>query len=293
MKKSFWQILVLALALTFIFGAAFANVTTVNVTINQIPLEDTGEKGRVVWEQSDNSVIEAMGIGIVPPYAVNATQGMALAKRGATMDAQRNLLEQIQGVQVSAESTMVNFMVNDVVKTRVQGMVKGAKIVREFSKPDGSYIVIMQMNMYGPDSLAAVVFNSGKPTPVQPFPQPAPSYRPAFSEGYTGLIIVAKNMGLQSTFSPRVYDESGNIIYGNKYIDPDFAINNGMVDYYRSLDAVRGNSRAGANPLVINATRVTDHNFNVVISNEDAQKVLAAHAQSGFMKKCAVVFVRN
>jgi hypothetical protein len=100
-------------------------------------------------------------------------------------------------------------------------------------------------------------------------------------------------MGVISTFSPRIYDEAGNIIYGNKYIDPDFAITHGMVDY-SSLDAaLSGNSRAGANPLVVNAIRAVDHNCNLVVSNEDAQIILNAHARSGFMAKCAVVFARN
>jgi len=294
MRKSFRQILLVALVLAFISGAVFVNAANVNIMVNQTaltPLENTEETGRVLWEQG---VIEARGMGIAPPNAVSPAQAKALARRAAVLDAQRNMLEQTQGVQVSAETKMVDFMASDVVRSSVSGMIKGAIVVRDLDKvaEDGTYVVVMRMNLYGNNGLSSVVFPEIKPAQIQPFPQPAPSSRPVFKESYTGLVIVAANMGLRPAFSPRVYDQSGNIIYGNKYIDPDFAINQGMVEY-SSLSAVSsGNSRAGSKPLVINAIRVTDHNFNLVISDEDAQKVLAAQAQSGFLKKCAVVFVR-
>jgi len=288
MKKSFGQILVLALVLTFISGVVLANVTNVNISIGI-----TGESGRgVIWDQG---VIEAGGMGVAPPRAVSAAQGKALARRAAVIDAQRNLLETTKGVQIDSSSRMEdNMITSDVVSSRVSGIVKGAKIVLEEDRMaiDGSYIVIMQLNMYGSDSLASVVFDASR-TAQQPFPQPAPSYRPASFGGYTGLIVDARNLNLKSSFSPRVYDEAGNIIYGNKYIDPDFAISQGMVDYSSLNVALGGSTRVGTKPLVVRAIRVVDNDFNVVISNEDAQKALAANVQSGFMKKCAVAFSRN
>jgi len=280
---------VLALVLTFISGAVFANV---NITINQtlIPLEETGLKGRVGWERGADGVIEAVGIGAPRPDGNTYMTRMA-----AIMDAQRNLLIEIKGVQVDAETTMENLMItHDVVKTQMSGVIKGAKVIREIHQSDGSIKVIMSMNMFGENSMAQVVFNAIKPAEIQSFPPPAPRHKPSvFRKGHTGLVIVAKDMGLEPTFSPRVYDEDGNIIYGNKYIDPDFAISNGMVDYSSQNAALSGNSRAGAKPLVINALKVVGNNCNLVISNADAQRVLAVQARNGFMKNCAVVFARN
>jgi len=293
MGKSFRQILLAALVLTFICGTAFAN-TSVNITVSQTTLtslKNTEEKGRVVWEEG---VVLAKGMSVANPNMIPA-QAKALARRGAIVDAQRNMLEQVEGVQISAETTMVDFMTNDIVKSRVSGMVKGAIVIEDIDNiaVDGTYSVIMKMNLHGGNtSLSSVVFSEIKPAQIQPFPQPAPGYRPA-AESYTGLVIVAKNKGLQGSFSPRVYDESGTIIYGDKYINPEFAISEGMVSY-SSLDIAKsGNSRAGSRPLIIDATSLKDHNFNVVISNADAQKVLAAQAQSGFMKECKVVFVKS
>ncbi|MDR1702050.1 MAG: hypothetical protein LBR56_04685 [Sporomusaceae bacterium] len=113
------------------------------------------------------------------------------------------------------------------------------------------------------------------------------------SENYTGVVIVAKDMGLKPTFSPLIYDEAGNIVYGDKNIDPDFAIKQGMVEYNSLEVALSGNSRAGAKPLVVNALKVSDNNYSPVISNDDAQKIAAANAQNEFLAKCAVVFARE
>lgn len=311
MKKNYRKyFLVLTLVLAFIASTALAATTnTVNVTINnEPPLEQTGQIGRVGWEQGSSGVIEALGVGVAPTDVPNPRQGQMLARRAAIVDAYRNLAETIQGVRVDSETTMKNLSIaDDTVKTQVSALIQGAKIVREIPGSDGTYQVVMSINMYGDNSLAQVALNAIKPAEIQNFPQPAPDYQyepvkpgvkhhPPISYDYTGVIIDAKNLGLKSTFSPRVYDEDGNIVYGNKYIDPDFAIKYGMVEYLRAdeIDAAAANAstRAGTKPLVVNAIRVVDHDNNVVISNDDAQKILAAHAKNGFLAKCAVVFAR-
>jgi len=289
MRKSFRQILLAALVLTFICGAASAN-TNVSITI-----DITGENGRgVLWE---DGVIEAGGMGVVPKNASTRAQGRALARRAAIMDAQRNLLEATKGVNITANSAMGDFMAQDSVVTSVNGVIRGARVVVEEDRTaeeggKGSYIVVMQMNL---SSLSPIALNAVRPAQakIEPFPQPATGYRPAVVQGYTGLVINAKNKGLLGAFSPCIYDDTGRKIYGDQFIDPDFAISQGMVDYSSLNIAVSGNSRAGTNPLIIDAIGVRGHNFDVIISYADAEKVLAAQAQSGFMKRCAVVFARN
>jgi len=293
MRKSLRQILVAALVLTFICGAVFANVATVRVEVNVFdqnlpPLEMQG--ARINWAEG---VIEALGEGYAPDSVdANSNRGQSLARRAAILDAQRQLLETIKGVNVTSTSTVdMMQLTDDSIRTSVSGMVRGASVEKNYPKsgPGGGYAVLMQIKMYGPDGLAGVVL---KPAQIQPIPQPEPGYRPA--SNYTGLVIVVgQNMGLKGAFSPRVYNERGDIIYGDKFIDPNQVISTGMVEYRTLNDVNRGNSRAGNNPLIVNATKVADHNFNVVISNADAQMVLAAQAQSGFMQKCAVVFARN
>jgi len=300
MKRATKLFAVITAAVMLMAGTATAATTNVNVTINNIltPIEESGQSGRVGWEKG---IVEAVGTGFAPDNARSITHGTALARRAAILDAQRNLLEAIQGVQVDSETTMRNLEItSDVVQTKVSGLLKGAKIVRQQAMPDGSYQVVMSINLYGNDSLASVALNAIKnEQPVENFPAPAPSYIPPVMNDtalYTGVIIDARGLGLESTFSPRVYDESNTIVYGNKYIDVNYAISQGMVDYAITPEMVQaaenGQSRAGLRPLVIKALRVVDNDCNIVISTADANAMLAYNQNAGFLRKCAVVFER-
>ncbi|MBR5909725.1 MAG: LPP20 family lipoprotein, partial [Schwartzia sp.] len=93
--------------------------------------------------------VEADGFGLPPAYAVSEAQARLMARRAAIADAQRNLAEQIAGVQVDSETTVQNLQVSsDVVKTRVSALLKGAKIISE-SAEDGAYHVVMALPLYG------------------------------------------------------------------------------------------------------------------------------------------------
>lgn len=144
--------------------AAKVETTTV-VTVEQ--------KTQVNWEKGADSEVVAMGIGLPPQNAVGA-QGKVLARRAAVVDAQRNLVETINGVQVDAETTVENLMVtSDVVKTRVAGLIKGATIVSEQQNPDGSYSVIMRVPIYGVSgSLGAAIVDEALKNAPEPAPAP-------------------------------------------------------------------------------------------------------------------------
>jgi len=265
----------------------------INVTVNNIaPIEETGELGRVSWEQG---VVEAIGTGLPPENARSVAQANVLARRAAIVDAQRNLVESIQGVQVDSETIMKNLQISsDVVTTKVSGLIKGAKIIRQQVMPDGSYQVVMTLNLYGSDGLASVAMDAIKPEQTQQFPTPSSIVPQNKGAIYTGVIIDARGLDVRSTFSPRVYDDANTVVYGNKFIDPKFAISQGMVEYSRNQEmfeaAQRGQSRAGSRPLIIKALRAEDNNFNVVISTADANAMLAYNQSVGFLNNCAVVF---
>ncbi len=79
----------------------------------------------------NNGVIQATGTGVPTTGAIGA-QARILARRAAIADAQRNLLELTEGVQVDAETTVEMMMVtSDIIRTKVSGVLKGARIVSE------------------------------------------------------------------------------------------------------------------------------------------------------------------
>ena len=115
----------------------------------------TGTSEAAQW---DGGKIRVEGLGIAPADA-RGTQAEALARRAALSDAYRQLAEQINGVNVDATTTVESMMLmNTTVRTHVTALIKGAQIIDEDARRDGSYVVTMEIPVYGSGSLASSVF---------------------------------------------------------------------------------------------------------------------------------------
>ena len=84
------------------------------------------DKGSINYSEQS---ITAIGIGFVPTNAVNAGQARRMALRIAKQDAMRQLIEIVNGVTLTSETTMSGAMVDDVINTKVQGFIRGARPV--------------------------------------------------------------------------------------------------------------------------------------------------------------------
>lgn len=280
-------------------AAPIADIPSVSVCM----ASELGDEGSVRWE-ADAQTVEAVGIGL-PPENVNKAKARILARRAAVADAQRNLLEELEGVQVDAETTVEDLAVaSDVIRTRVSGLIQGAKIVEERYNMDGSYEVKIALPLYGKTgSVASIAIPSVAPTQRAPIPAPRLDTIPQAKQaevvqnGYTGLIIDAAGLDLEATLSPVIYDTNERVIYGMANIDPDYAIKYGMVGYAKSVESARSLARVGNKPLVLKAVAVRGgknsvNDVNVVVTPQDGDIILLANEKSGLLDNCAVVFVR-
>lgn len=302
MKK---KIILLLLLLQIMTANAFAdstanvnaNVNVVNVVVNNmVQLEQTGRIGRVNWGQGTEGTIEAIGTGFPPANVQNPSQAKALARRAAIVEAYRNLAETIYGVRVDSQTTMHNLaLANDIIISRISGIVEGARVVRELPQKDGSYQVVMCVNIYGDGNVAEIALEANTPTQAQELPQPA-AISHSSPVNYTGVIIDARGFHLEPTLSPRLYDASGRLIYGNVYINSEIAVSRGIVEYAITTElaerAIKGGSRAGIQPMILKAIAAKDNNCSLVISDADANMLLESNFAAGFLKNCAVVFVK-
>ena len=285
-----------AIAGVFAFGAGFyaaPDSSLPSLTIMQ------AAEAAAQWEQG---AITAEGFG-TPPMGTYGSKASIMARRAAIVDAQRNLAEQINGVQVDAETTVENFVISsDLVKTKVSALIKGAMVVEEQMMPDGAYRVVMSMPMYGTQGLASAIMpairDNTPPTPPPPVISATITAQIQTSGvGYTGVIVDASGMGLKPSFSPVIYDTNGRAIYGVSNINYDQAISQGMVGYSSSLSSAQTLPRIGGSPLVVKAVQVRGGNnstnpVNVVVSVDDGDRILAANAQSQMLMNGSVVFVR-
>jgi hypothetical protein len=107
-----------ALLIVLVFtaaGGACASETTVEK-----------EKALIDWGQN---YIEGSGMAVAPEGKTGA-QAKALARRGAMVDLQRNMLEFVCGVQIDARTVMDDFMAEDRVRSEVHGLIRNIEILK-------------------------------------------------------------------------------------------------------------------------------------------------------------------
>jgi len=304
MKSRLISIAVIAGILLLFTGAGFCqDKISMNDWVNKV------NQGSVNWSAG---YIEAVGIGAPPDRLIGKAAARPAAIRAATVVAQRNLLEIIQGVQVDSATTVRDSMVeSDVINTQVKGLVKGAQMV---GKPeymsDGTVEVTLRMPLYG--ELAKIIMEPAmakppappEPAPVAPAPvvtapvAPAPvvtapvAPTPVASAVYTGMVVDARGIQARPAMSPRVFDEDGKEVYGSANVDREYAVQQGMSGYARDLNAAQSNQRVTANPVTVKALRSSGAGkSDLIISNADAQQIRDSAENMTFMKKCRVMVV--
>jgi hypothetical protein len=92
--------------------------------------------------------IRAIGGGAPPEKAVNPAQARLMTERAAKLDAYRNLLEQAYGVNISSRSKAKDFILkNDVIRSRVDAYIRGAKVLDTRHLDNGGVEVEMEVTL--------------------------------------------------------------------------------------------------------------------------------------------------
>ncbi len=254
--------------------------------------DKVGDKGLVNFE---DGYIEAVGTGAPPEQSYGKPNARPMALRAAQVDAYRNLLETVQGVQIDSKTTIKDFVTeSDVINTQISGMVKGAQIIKKEYLSDGTVEVTVRMPLSGvvkaviPKAIAddkKEDMKEHKPVPFSKKPAPP-------DEVYTGLVIDGRGLSGRPAMSPKVFDENGAEVYGTLIVKKDYAVQQGICGYARDLNAAQSNARVTNNPMTVKAVRAQGSGMSeFVISTEDANKIRAAKENLTFLQKCRVMVV--
>ena len=264
---------------------------------------DVFENGSVNY---GDRTIQAIGIGFIPENVINAGQARRSAMRIAKQDALRQLIEIVNGVNVTSETTVSGAMFDDVIKTQVQGAIRCARqigqpkylsdtsveVVYEVKMADISR-VLLPMAEKAPtltfDDVNVTVSSTAAATPDQ---EQAGTDTGVKSGGVTGIIIDGTGLGLRPAMSPRILNQGGSVVYGPGQYSRDYAAANGVVGYAKSLDQAKSDTRVQGNPLIIRGASTSGStSADVIISNADAGKLAVADGAAGLLKNCRVMFV--
>jgi hypothetical protein len=222
------------------------------------------EDGKVDWERK---VVKCSGSGAANLKDADGNPAVARigAEKAAKLDAVRNCLATLRGVQLESGRSVGSALESDAgLSGRVQGLVRGFHAVgkpRYYS--DGGVELDVEVPLEGALSDALL-----------PGPQgTAPAAAPAPAAGApTSLVVDARGQKLVPALAPRVKDEAGQEVYGPGRLD-EAGRRAGAAAYAPDLESARKAlaDRLGARPLVLKAVRV--EGSDVVISAADAAQL--------------------
>ena len=110
---------------------------------------------------------------------------------------------------------------------------------------------------------------------------------------YTGLVIDARGLGVLPSMSPKIYDVTGNEVYGTMIVDPDFVIEQGIAGFAESVETAVEEGIVGGNPMVVRAISLAEDpsRGSVVVRDNDAVRILAANVKSAFFNNYKVAII--
>ena len=250
--------------------------------------------GSINWSTGE---IIARGSGSpVDKNTPNATDAEAAVYSIAMLNAGQNLFEIVQQVRIDSGVRLEGLAVRDprlVVKARE--MVYASPEIESRRRIDGNgkLTVYLQFQLHGGFSQLVLpreithVDTISKVMPGKNAPAEA-----ADPDAYTGLVVDARNIGMEPAMAPRILDESGQEVYGPAFASREYAVQKGMSEYETDFDAALKNQRIGDAPLVVKGLRTNGpHRCDIVVANADATKIRKSSDHLLFLRQCQVVIV--
>lgn len=249
-------------------------------------------------------ILEATGSGTVDmAKAKSKVQARMLALRAARVDAQRNLLEAIEGVRVTSGTTVKDAQLqSDVIANRVKGMLKGAFVLNETVEAmEETYYAEVQLGVcltsddplcQNQPTLSRILFSDLPRAPADG-KFTAPVAADASGPTVSGLIVDLSGTGSARVLDVRIKSPGGKEIYGPGSFDSsagrDWLHWADSVAAARAMDHIVGDA-----PLVVKASRVDEGGAGVIVDDGTAAEIYAANQRNGdFLRKGSVILVVN
>jgi len=257
-----------------------------------LPARSGEPRGTVDWV---GGYIEGVGSGTAIPSG-NRPMDRMRAIRAAEVTAQRALAETIHGVRVDGATRMGDAVKRYLLESRVTGLVRGARKVKEEVSWDGdtplatvtlrvclvkdvpecrgsvTLMGILPVEKREEPSFVPAVYY--EPDPDGEIRSPATAGEPERPVAYdssrpvTGLVLDLGANRHERELFPVVAtfgkQEKLETVYSAKWVRPEIIRTHGVARYADSVDRGSANPYLGDNPLVVPVAEVTPENLLVV-----------------------------
>ncbi len=179
----------------------------------QKPVLQPSPKGSVNWTQA---YIEATGKCIVNLEKwPNEAQALLMAQHCAETVAKANLLETMEGVQITRSSTIKDMAAeSDLIQGIVTGTVKGARMIGEPVAEKGMMSVTMRLPLFGSDGLATAL-QQGNP--------PGMDTLDLDDSLATRLVLRVPNLPRKPILFPSIVDADNNLLLDGASFQKQYA----------------------------------------------------------------------
>ncbi len=269
-KRFRWLIAVCLLSLPAVVVAQEAGVTEGDLKLDH---------GQVNWT---DRTITATGSGAPDLKAQNVAVARLGAERVAKLDALRNILETLKGVRLNSDVTVKNEMISSSkMRSKIEGVARRFKVLKTKYYSDGGVDVTVQMSLDG--QVASTLLESGSKVADVPAGGAAKN---------TGLIIDARGLKALPALGPKLMDEGGQVIYSAEFLDKASLEANGVVGYFKDMEAAKKAKRIGGSPLVLKALKLSaEGKTDLVLSNADAERLRNPESNLKYLTEGRVIIV--
>lgn len=226
---------------------------------------------------------------------LSLVQKRILALRAAKVTALRETAEILNGVTVSGETLVENAAAaSDTVRSTVQGIVKGAQVIKEVYDPLSELgVVYITVPLTGPNGLLSALLP--KVIPMMP-PGMEGAFQPpagfALDENYDGLIVDVRELAFKPALINRVVTKNNEVVYDPSSVESAVLGERGAAEYTDDIGKAKAllAERGSKNPLVVKAEALV-RSTDVEVGEESAGAISASNQTNKFLESARVVFV--
>jgi hypothetical protein len=272
-----------AFIFTVLLFFVFSSFAVGKTNLVEIPNE-----GQVIdWGKS---FISADGKGEFSKKIASTAQSRLVAKKIALAEAKNNLRDALGEIRITEQLFLKDLLGrNDVLSAKFEAVLKDYKIINE-NEENNLFRVKIGINFYGETGFAPVILPMIiKELTLNDQVFSSQEIKPLAAE-YTGLIIDAGGLDYKPVLFPSIFEEKGNSVFRGARTENEIVINQGICDYFTSLENAVKTGRAGRNPLVVKANNLNDKG-SIVLSTKDAKYILSGDITSKFLENYRLIIV--